>query len=286
MAEQTVDVAEHGSDGQTSDRRLFFQLLVFDIEPSSGPRSMAQAVSRKLQERRIPSVVYEDANDHRGLGILVWNEDPSFFTNRVRPLLGGKRFSALIPRPGWAMFGRTYASGYEADLEHWLLERPRERVLDPELVWSVWYPLRRKSEFGSLDGAARGAMLREHGEIGRAFGEAGVAHDVRLACHGLDPEDNDFVIGLIGKELVGLSKVVEAMRSTRQTAEYMDKMGPFFVGRKMGQYPAEMPKPEPEEVTPEPTEEPAPEEPPAEDSPVDTVSDVEAPTAPDDGDED
>jgi chlorite dismutase len=38
------------------------------------------------------------------------------------------------------------------------------------------------------------------------------------------------VIGLIGKELHPLSHVVESMRRTRQTAEYMEQMGPFFVG--------------------------------------------------------
>jgi chlorite dismutase len=53
---------------------------------------------------------------------------------------------------------------------------------------------------------------------------------VRLACHGLDVADNDFVIGLIGKELHPLSHVVGAMRKTRQTAELMEQMGPFFVG--------------------------------------------------------
>ena len=50
------------------------------------------------------------------------------------------------------------------------------------------------------------------------------AHDIRLACYGLDKNDNDFVIGLIGKELHPLSHVVQAMRTTRQTAEFRDKL--------------------------------------------------------------
>jgi chlorite dismutase len=54
---------------------------------------------------------------------------------------------------------------------------------------------------------------------------------VRLACHGLDAKDNEFVIGLIGKELHPLSHVVQSMRSTRQTSEFISQMGPFFVGR-------------------------------------------------------
>ena len=32
-----------------------------------------------------------------------------------------------------------------------------------------------------------------------SFGAADYAHDIRLACHGLDKDDNDFVVGLIGR---------------------------------------------------------------------------------------
>jgi chlorite dismutase len=53
---------------------------------------------------------------------------------------------------------------------------------------------------------------------------------VRLASHGLDQHDSDFVIGLIGKELAYLSKMVEAMRRTTQTSQYIERLGPFFVG--------------------------------------------------------
>jgi chlorite dismutase len=72
--------------------------------------------------------------------------------------------------------------------------------------------------------------MSEHGKIGRAYGEQDLVHDVRLASYGLDQDDNEFVIGLIGKDLHPLSHVVESMRRTRQTAEYMQQMGPFFVG--------------------------------------------------------
>ena len=61
------------------------------------------------------------------------------------------------------------------------------------------------------------------------------AHDIRLACHGLDRDDNDFVIGLIGKDLFPLSAVVQSMRKTQQTSLYLDRLGPFFVGRAVWQ---------------------------------------------------
>ena len=71
-----------------------------------------------------------------------------------------------------------------------------------------------------------------------AFGAADYAHDVRLACHGLDRDDNDFVIGLIGKELFPLSAVVQSMRKTQQTSLYLDRLGPFFIGRAIWRAPA------------------------------------------------
>jgi len=58
---------------------------------------------------------------------------------------------------------------------------------------------------------------------------------VRLACFGMDKNDNDFVIGLIGKELYPLSACVQAMRRTRQTSTLMEHMGPFFIGKAVWQ---------------------------------------------------
>ena len=78
-------------------------------------------------------------------------------------------------------------------------------------------------------------MLSEHGGIGRAYGKAGFATDIRLACHGLNKDDNDFIVGLLGKELFPLSALVQHMRRTRQTSEFIEKMGPFFVGRALWQ---------------------------------------------------
>ena len=64
-----------------------------------------------------------------------------------------------------------------------------------------------------------------------------MAHDVRLACHGLSRDDNDFVIGLLGASLHPLSVVVQRMRKTRQTSQYLARLGPFFVGRARWQAP-------------------------------------------------
>ena len=80
--------------------------------------------------------------------------------------------------------------------------------------------------------------MREHSTIGRAYGDADLVHDVRLACHGLDTHDNDFLLGLCGRELQPLSHLVQIMRKTVQTSEYMASLGPFFVGHAIWQSPS------------------------------------------------
>ena len=133
-------------------------------------------------------------------------------------------------RPGYTMIGRTYSTGHEPDLEWSLLRRPIENVSLEAARWHVWYPLRRTAAFARLEPHEQSQILREHAQIGMAYGAQELAHDVRLACYGLDALDNEFVIGLVGKNLHPLSHLVQAMRKTRQTSEFIEKMGPFFVG--------------------------------------------------------
>jgi chlorite dismutase len=195
----------------------------------------AEAVARKVEASGIEAVVYLDVNDPRGVGLLTLSEAPSTFVTVVRPMVNEPPFRSLRFRPELAMLGRSYASGYEANVEDFLLARPRRNVLDPEWPWAIWYPLRRTGAFNALADDEQKSILREHGGIGRLYGEQGLAHDIRLACFGIDTNDNEFLIGLVGKELHPLSHLVQRMRKTRQTSEFMEKMGPFFVGHALWQ---------------------------------------------------
>jgi hypothetical protein len=230
----TIDVNEYGGkkDGerQAMNRRLFMQLLVFDAPVGHSGDALAAHAAGLLREREIPGVVYTDAMDPHGVGLLTWSDDPAHFVRTVRPVFASPSLLAARVRPGWSMLGRTYALGHEPDLEHVLLRRPLEHVMTEAWPWHVWYPLRRTGEFAKLPATEQGPILREHATIGMAYGQQELAHDIRLACHGLDPGDNEFVIGLVGKDLHPLSHLVQAMRKTKQTSEFIAKMGPFFVG--------------------------------------------------------
>lgn len=234
MGTHEVDVFEYGGerDGerQKMNERLFMHLLVYEAPPEMHGAEVIEELGKALKEASVGAVVYADANHPQGLGLLTWSSDPGDFVTKVRPVLQREAFRKLRLNPGYTMMGRTYATGYEPDLEYFMLRRPIENVTEEGWDWAVWYPLRRNGAFARLPGREQGGILREHAVIGRAYGEAGLAHDVRLACHGIDANDNEFVIGLIGKELHPLSHVVQSMRKTRQTSEYIVQMGPFFVG--------------------------------------------------------
>ena len=219
-----------GPDGPIfGEDRLFVQLLRWT--GCLDPAPVIDAV-RDLGE---PAAVYADLQDPRGVAVLGMSEDPEFFVTAFRDLARSGPFRDLIPLPRLTQFGRTYSLGHEGDLRHWLVTRPAEKMLDPANRWAVWYPLRRTGAFAALPAEEQAAILREHGHLGMAYGAANLAQDIRLACFGLDRDDNDFVIGLLGHDLHPLSRVVQAMRATRQTREYLDSLGPFFVGRVIHQ---------------------------------------------------
>ena len=236
---KTPDILEHGAplngQPQTSESRLYMQLNVFTLSSNESVRrapDIAGECVAALRESGLESVVYLDVNDPSGIGVLFLAEDPATFVTDIRDLLAGGPFDTMNRREHMTMLGRTYSMGYEPDLKESLIHRPRNTVLNPAWPWVIWYPLRRNGAFARLDHKAQRQILMEHAHIGRAYGRADFAHDIRLACYGLDEADNDFVIGLLGKDLYPLSRVVQDMRKTQQTALYIDSLGPFFVGRK------------------------------------------------------
>jgi chlorite dismutase len=179
----------------------------------------------------VDGALYLDANDPQGIGVIAVAEDPEYFVTTLRTLFNRGPFASLLHRPEFDMLGRTYSIGYEPDLEDTLIVKPRQKLLNPESLWGVWYPLQRAKKFQTLPADHQRRILAEHGTLAKRYGLGGHAADVRLACHGLDTNDNDFVVGLLGPRLHPLSAVVQEMRKTEQTAQYLDSLGPFFIGR-------------------------------------------------------
>ena len=232
---EPVDLREVGAsiDGepQVSDRRLFLQLHVF--ADCSDPNNIVEI----LEKRNLNAVLYDDINNPTGIGVLFVVEDPAVLATAARDLLVELQQAAnLSHRPEMTMIGRTYSSGREPNLEAWLLNKPLQNALNPDFPWAIWYPLRRNPEFYRLEHRERGRILGEHAMLGRSYAAGGHASDIRLACFGLDTNDNEFVIGLVGPDLYPLSRLIQDMRQTEQTTKYIESLGPFFVGKVRKQF--------------------------------------------------
>lgn len=223
------DLSEKGRDARGEvirrDRRLFMQLQAY------GGCSNLAPVIEAVRTLKAPLAVYHDINDPAGIAIMTASEDPDYFVGPWRELFHHPAFSGLVHKPEYTMMGRSYSIGYEADLDNILVDRPVQRLTNPDWPWAVWYPLRRAGAFERLPPTEQKEILGEHGKLGALFSAGGLGYDIRLDCRGLDKHDNDFVIGLIGKELFPLSAMVQAMRKTRQTSEFLENLGPFFIGK-------------------------------------------------------
>lgn len=231
--DDTIDISEKGraKDGSvlSSDNRLFIQFLAFRSSSDEGE------LINSLRKFGLDGALYADINDPNGYGLVVMSQDPDYFVTELRNFLVNSPFDKYRQKQELTMLGRTYSFGYESDLDQTLIHGPRKKILNDELKWVIWYPLRRSKDFETLSPDEQRAILGEHGKIGFKFGKAGFATDIRLACHGLDKNDNDFVIGVLGRELYPLSAVIQTMRKTKQTALHLESLGPFFIGKKIWQ---------------------------------------------------
>ncbi len=216
---------------QAMDRRLYVHFAAY--RGAARLEDLTAALRRAEEKicRRAEWVVYLDAVDPRAFAVAALDESPEELMVFMRTLAEESPFAQCEIDTERTLYGRTYSSGREPDLEEALLQRPRHHLFHPEWNWAIWYPLRRKPEFERLSRQEQAQILMEHAMMGRVYGECDYAHDIRLACYGLDRRDNEFVVGLVGANLHRLSRLVQEMRKSRQTSEYIQSLGPFFVGR-------------------------------------------------------
>ena len=109
-----IDTREKGAviDGkrQRLGRRLYMQFMIF------GNADKSITLINELKEANFKSVLYRDAMDPHGVGLLTMHEDPDFFVNKLRFFLQKASFSKLHVKHEYTMFGRTYALGHEQNL--------------------------------------------------------------------------------------------------------------------------------------------------------------------------
>lgn len=227
-----LDLSEKGRRGReviSLDRRLFMKFTAFtDVDDT-------KHAIKALEATGLAAAIYADCNDPYGIGVMVASEDPADFVTTLRDVFNSDPYDVFDYKPEFDMLGRSYSIGYEPDLEETLITRPMTKLTNPRNEWVVWYPLQRSKGFYVLPEERQKSILGEHGTLAKRYGAGGHATDIRLACHGLDRNDNDFVVGLLGPKLHPLSAVVQEMRRTEQTSQFLDRLGPFFIGKVIWQ---------------------------------------------------
>ena len=230
-----IDVNEYGGkkDGerQAMNRRLFMQLLVFDAPAGEAADEIGKDLAAQLRHNAIAGVVYADASSPRGLGLLTWSEDPAHFVQAVRPLFARRLAAQGGPAPA--------VRDARPHLRHGPRAGPRARAPAPR------HPERdeRRSTRGT-SGTRSAARARSRGSTRRSRA-ASCASTRRSAsptarpswrttsasrATGSTPRTTSSSSASSGASSTRFSHLVQTMRKTRQTSEYIAKMGPFFVG--------------------------------------------------------
>ena len=165
-----LDLSEKGmrrGEQISLNRRLFMKFTAFGncLDP--------HAAASALEDAGITGVLYIDANDPRGIGIMVPSEDPDYFVAQLREVFNRAPFDELEHKSEFDMLGRTYSIGYEPDLEDTLFTKPREKLLNPAFEWAVWYPLQRSKKFQVLPEDHQRRILAEHGTLAKRYGLGG-----------------------------------------------------------------------------------------------------------------
>lgn len=223
------DIREYGIavDGipQAANRRLYFQLHVFSNCEDMPP------LMESLQNSGLEGVLYRDLNDPTGIALLLVAESADVLVGSARTMIAGGPFSFLPRKHELTMIGRTFSTGHELDLAEAMLGRPRRIIFNSDWPWAIWYPVRYKPEFGMLPRDEQARVLSDLGRIERNYAQSGYANEIRLASDGLDRNNNEFCIGLVGPDLYPLSRFMQEFRKSEFAVRFIDSMGPIFTGR-------------------------------------------------------
>ena len=130
-ADGNIDLSEkgRGPEGKpvSLDRRLFMQFMAFR-------NANLEFLTGEFERVSAQAVIYQDLNDAKGIGVMVYCEDPGYIVDQIHPILNHERLGEMEYREEFTMIGRTYSIGYEADLEDVLIcllytsPSPRDRT--------------------------------------------------------------------------------------------------------------------------------------------------------------
>ena len=165
---------------------------------------------------------------------MVAAENPEYFVSDLRTLFSRRPFEGLVHKPEFDMLGRTYSIGYEQDLEETLFKRPLSKMLDAEEHLGrsgIRSSAPRSSTRCRRSISARSSRSMARSRTATRAMRTTSASRATASTRTITTSSS----GLVGAQLHPLSAIVQEMRKTEQTSQYLDSLGPFFVGRAIWQ---------------------------------------------------
>jgi chlorite dismutase len=221
---ETVTKTESASEEATEQ---FFTLwTVFkrsgDVVRSDGAAAEFEALAARMADA---GVVHRGSYDVSAMradaDIMVWlhGPQPEALQRAVRDIRRSLLFSGT--EIAWsamgvhreAEFAKNHTPAYSRGVE------PAE--------WLCVYPFVRSYEWYLLPDAERGAMLRDHGLLGRDFPQV-LSNTVSSFALG----DWEWILGLEAPELVDLVDLMRHLRATEARHHVREEI-PFYTGRRV-----------------------------------------------------
>ena len=219
-------VTKTASASEESGEQFFTLWTVFkrtaDVLRSSEAAGEFEALTASLAEA---GVVHRGSYDVSGMradaDIMVWlhGSEPEALQRAVRDIRRSKLFTGTDI--AWS------AMGVHREAEFAKSHTPAfSRGVEPA-EWLCVYPFVRSYEWYLLPDAERGAMLRDHGLLGRDFPQV-IANTVSSFALG----DWEWILGLEAPELVDLVDLMRHLRATEARHHVREEV-PFYTGRRV-----------------------------------------------------
>jgi chlorite dismutase len=195
------------------------QQFIADIQGNAARSGLAAAVSGLAATGVVFRGLYDVSAMRADADVMFWltGEDPQAIQAAYRTLRRVAPFSAMEPR--WTAMGLHREAEFAKDHSPAFM-----RGLPPKR-WLTVYPFVRSYEWYLLPEAERGAMLREHGVLGREFPQV---QSNTVASFALG--DYEWLLALESDELVDLVDLMRHLRATEARRHVREEV-PFFTGR-------------------------------------------------------
>jgi len=199
-------------------------LVIDGADAHSGRRSATSLASRVATFEALGTTlrgVYDVSGLRADADLLFWlhAEAPDPLQEAVRRIRDSREIAPLEPR--WNAMGVHREAEFAKDHSPAFM-----RGLPPKRYLTV-YPFVRSYDWYLLPEAERGAMLREHGTLGREFPQV-LANTVASFALG----DYEWLLPLESDELIDLVDMMRRLRYSEARRHVREEI-PFFTGRRI-----------------------------------------------------